>query len=64
MDPIKPTRRSLMAGGVALAALGAAGRAGAQGAAPGTLTYGISMTDLPLTTGQPDRGPAATSSPA
>lgn len=56
MDPIKPTRRSLMAGGVALAALGAAGRAGAQGAAPGTLTYGISMTDLPLTTGQPDRG--------
>ncbi|CAM2990205.1 MULTISPECIES: ABC transporter substrate-binding protein [Methylobacterium] len=56
MDPIKPTRRSLMAGGAALAALGSAGRAGAQGAAAGSLTYGISMTDLPLTTGQPDRG--------
>jgi peptide/nickel transport system substrate-binding protein len=55
MDLIKPTRRTLMAGGAALAAFGVAGRAGAQGAA-GSLTYGISMTDLPLTTGQPDRG--------
>ena len=64
MDPIKPTRRSLMAGGAALAAFGAAGRAGAQGAAPGSLTYGISMTDLPLTTGQPDRARADTNSPA
>ena len=52
---VVPTRRSLMAGGAALAALGTAGRAQAA-SEPGTLTYGISMTDLPLTTGQPDRG--------
>ena len=26
--------------------------------------YAISMADIPLTTGQPDRGPAPTSSPA
>ena len=45
-----------MAGAAALAAVAAPGRAGAQGAAAGSLTYGISMTDLPLTTGQPDRG--------
>lgn len=54
------TRRSVLAGGAALAALGPTGRALARdgaGAAPsGSLTYGISMTDLPLTTGQPDRG--------
>lgn len=58
------TRRSVLAGGAALAALGPAGRAFAQGGASagasggpsGSLTYGISMTDLPLTTGQPDRG--------
>src|SRR6201994_2265163 len=56
MDSVFPSRRSLVAGGAARAALGATGRAGAQGAAPGSLTYGISMTDLPLTTGQPDRG--------
>ena len=62
MHRIPPTRRTLMAGGAALAALGATGRASAQtgevrpGQAGGTLTYGISMTDLPLTTGQPDRG--------
>ena len=54
MTLIKPTRRSVMAGAAALAALGPAARARAQGT--GTLTYGISMTDLPLTTGQPDRG--------
>lgn len=58
------TRRSVLAGGAALAALGPAGRAlaqggtsgGSSGAPSGSLTYGISMTDLPLTTGQPDRG--------
>lgn len=55
MNLVVPTRRSLMAGGAALATLGAAGRAQAA-SEPGTLTYGISMTDLPLTTGQPDRG--------
>ncbi|MCJ2024643.1 ABC transporter substrate-binding protein [Methylobacterium sp. J-067] len=55
MTFVVPTRRSLMAGGAALAALGTAGRARAA-SEPGTLTYGISMTDLPLTTGQPDRG--------
>ncbi len=55
MTFVVPTRRSLMAGGAALAALGTAGRAQAA-SEPGTLTYGISMTDLPLTTGQPDRG--------
>ncbi|WP_430911512.1 ABC transporter substrate-binding protein [Methylobacterium sp. sgz302541] len=55
MDRDLPSRRTLMAGGAALALLGATGRA--QAASPsGTLTYGISMTDLPLTTGQPDRG--------
>ncbi|AWN34563.1 ABC transporter substrate-binding protein [Methylobacterium radiodurans] len=54
------TRRSVLAGGAALAALGPTGRALAQngpsGGPSGSLTYGISMTDLPLTTGQPDRG--------
>ena len=55
MNPVVPTRRSLMAGGAALAALGTTGRAEAA-SEPGSLTYGISMTDLPLTTGQPDRG--------
>ncbi len=54
MTLIEPTRRSMIAGATALAALGPVGRARAQGG--GTLTYGISMTDLPLTTGQPDRG--------
>ncbi len=53
MSFVVPTRRSLMAGGAALAALGSSARAASE---PGSLTYGISMTDLPLTTGQPDRG--------
>ena len=55
MTVIVPTRRALVSGGAALAALGATGRANAA-ETPRTLTYGISMTDLPLTTGQPDRG--------
>ena len=51
------TRRSVLAGGAALAALGPTGSLLAQSGSPsGSLTYGISMTDLPLTTGQPDRG--------
>jgi peptide/nickel transport system substrate-binding protein len=55
MTVIVPTRRALVSRGAALAALGAAGRADAA-ETPRALTYGISMTDLPLTTGQPDRG--------
>ncbi|WP_375465523.1 ABC transporter substrate-binding protein [uncultured Methylobacterium sp.] len=66
MDQNPLTRRNLMLGGAALGALGpisgspafaqtsAAPVAG--GAPSGSLTYGISMTDLPLTTGQPDKG--------
>ena len=58
------SRRQWLAGASALAALGPTGTALAQGAAPagpagapsGHLTYGISLFDLPLTTGQPDRG--------
>ncbi|WP_298965419.1 ABC transporter substrate-binding protein [uncultured Methylobacterium sp.] len=52
------SRRQFVAGASALAAAGTApgsGPALAQGAGP-MLTYGISMFDLPLTTGQPDRG--------
>ena len=68
MDKTLLTRRHLMLGSAALGALGAgwplaAPGALAQGAptpttgAPsGSLTYGISMSDLPLTTGQPDKG--------
>ena len=60
MDPVALTRRTMLTGGVALAALGPAAklRAETSGAAvpSGSLVYGISMTDLPLTTGQPDRG--------
>ena len=43
MDPIKPTRRSLMAGGAALAALGSAGQAAPDpvGAAGECLGIGI-----------------------
>ncbi|SEO55864.1 peptide/nickel transport system substrate-binding protein [Methylobacterium sp. ap11] len=58
------SRRQWLAGASALAALGPTGTVLAQGAAPagpagapsGHLTYGISLFDLPLTTGQPDRG--------
>ncbi|KQT78419.1 ABC transporter substrate-binding protein [Methylobacterium sp. Leaf466] len=64
MDPLSLTRRGLIGGAAALAALGpGASRSFAQtttgtpaGAPAGTLNYGISMSDLPLTTGQPDRG--------
>ncbi|NEU12885.1 ABC transporter substrate-binding protein [Methylobacterium sp. BTF04] len=53
-------RRTLLAGGAALATLGPAARLRADTTATpapsGSLIYGISMTDLPLTTGQPDRG--------
>ena len=57
------TRRSVI-GGAALVGLGSASRAFSQPAnsdparsnKSGTLNYGISMSDLPLTTGQPDRG--------
>lgn len=54
------TRRSLLAGGAAsaaAAALGLPAPAFAQGAR--AINYGISMTDVPLTTGQPDRGAGA-----
>lgn len=60
MPPFDLTRRSLLAGSAASAAAAALGLphpAFAQGA--GTLNYGISMTDVPLTTGQPDRGAGA-----
>src|ERR1700712_281646 len=55
MTRVFPSRRTLMVGGVTIAALSTI--EGARAASePGSLTYGISMTDLPLTTGQPDRG--------
>ncbi|TNC16113.1 ABC transporter substrate-binding protein [Methylobacterium terricola] len=50
------SRRQLLAGASALAALGPTGAVLAEGTASGSLTYGISLFDLPLTTGQPDRG--------
>ena len=50
------TRRALMgAAGLALPF----GEAFAQGSAEKTLRYGISMADIPQTTGQPDRGAGA-----
>jgi peptide/nickel transport system substrate-binding protein len=55
------SRRAVLAGGVGLAA-GLPGWAHAQtvGAEPTAgLTYAISMADIPLTTGQPDRGAGA-----
>ncbi|GJD48236.1 Glutathione-binding protein GsiB [Methylobacterium crusticola] len=50
------SRRHFLAGASALAALGPTGTVLAEGTPSGSLTYGISMFDLPLTTGQPDRG--------
>jgi peptide/nickel transport system substrate-binding protein len=49
-------RRHLLAGGASLAAIGAT-PVRAQPAH--ALNYGISMADIPLTTGQPDRGAGA-----
>jgi peptide/nickel transport system substrate-binding protein len=49
-------RRHLLAGGASLAAIGAT-PVRAQPA--NALNYGISMADIPLTTGQPDRGAGA-----
>jgi peptide/nickel transport system substrate-binding protein len=56
MSLFHPSRRGLLAGSAALAAFGPRA-AFAQAAA--SLTYGISMSDVPLTTGQPDRGAGA-----
>src|SRR3954462_11856936 len=42
-----------------LAALAAASAAAAPAQAETVLRYGISMADIPLTTGQPDRGAGA-----
>ncbi len=49
-------RRHVLAGGAGLAALGPAITRAQTGP---SLTYGISMADIPLTTGQPDRGAGA-----
>ncbi len=51
-------RRSLLAGAASLAATGSVSSR-AQTPAVHALTYGISMADIPLTTGQPDRGAGA-----
>ncbi len=51
------SRRAVLARSAAAAATGLAGRAEAQPVA--SLNYGISMADIPLTTGQPDRGAGA-----
>ncbi len=51
-------RRSLLAGAAGLAASSPA-LSRAQTAGLSALTYGISMADIPLTTGQPDRGAGA-----
>ncbi|MEJ1975297.1 MAG: hypothetical protein WDN49_03745 [Acetobacteraceae bacterium] len=47
-------RRTVLAGAAGLALTPRIARAQAKG-----LTYGISMADIPLTTGQPDRGAGA-----
>ncbi|WP_174247356.1 ABC transporter substrate-binding protein [Acidisphaera sp. L21] len=51
------SRRAVLAGGAAGLAAGLPVLSYAQGAT--ALTYGISMADIPLTTGQPDRGAGA-----
>ena len=57
MIPPRLPRRQVLAGGAALAASPVLpARAQATG---GALRYGISMADVPLTTGQPDRGAGA-----
>ena len=56
--PVLLPRRLLLAGASGFAAANAVpGRA--QPAQPKSLNYGISMADIPLTTGQPDRGAGA-----
>jgi len=55
MTPPALPRRSLLAASAGLLTLPGA----VQAQAGGTLTYGISMADIPLTTGQPDRGAGA-----
>jgi peptide/nickel transport system substrate-binding protein len=50
-------RRGLLAGGAALASLGS--RTASAQAPTSLISYGIAMADIPLTTGQPDRGAGA-----
>jgi peptide/nickel transport system substrate-binding protein len=52
-------RRTLLSTGLAAGALGRAAWAQGTSQATKSLTYGISMADIPLTTGQPDRGAGA-----
>src|SRR4051794_7037381 len=56
MSQLSLSRRQLLAGGAALAALAPTGTVLAEETPSGSLTYGISLFDLLLTTGQPDRG--------
>ncbi|RTL49485.1 MAG: ABC transporter substrate-binding protein [Bradyrhizobiaceae bacterium] len=60
MSSFDLTRRNLLLGGAATTAVTSLGlpRIASAEAAP-SLIYGITMTDIPLTTGQPDRGAGA-----
>ncbi len=58
LPPSLLPRRSLLAAAAGLAASSPT-RSRAQTAGLSALTYGISMADIPLTTGQPDRGAGA-----
>ena len=57
MNDLRLSRRGLLGAGAAAATVGVIRPAAAQ--AEHVLTYGISMADIPLTTGQPDRGAGA-----
>jgi peptide/nickel transport system substrate-binding protein len=56
MDSFRPSRREFLAGATALALTGPSSEVFAQSS---SLNYGISATDIPLTSGQPDRGAGA-----
>lgn len=61
MQSFDLTRRNLLIGGAATTAFAGLGlpRSAFAQASGASLNYGITMTDIPLTTGQPDRGAGA-----